>query len=84
MKILYFSIEEYFFEDWGKIGLVLGDNQKIKNEAMQFLEKSSDANFYALFGKDTADENVLIRPSYRWRESAFKKPEAYIGIYSQD
>lgn len=78
-------LEEYFFEDWEKIRLVLADNQK--DDALQFVtrkEQTSD-ELTKLFGRNyqlggygeaiikytLAEESALV-----WNE-----PNAYIGIY---
>ena len=75
-------LEEYFFEDWNKIRLVLGDNQKV--EALQFVSEEK-LSFASLFGNDHGLN------SYQQEEKSYKllpfdndvwnTPEAYIGIY---
>ncbi|MCK8094566.1 AAA family ATPase [Pseudoalteromonas sp. 1CM17D] len=76
-------LAEYFFEDWQKIRLVVGDNQK--PEAYQLINQS-DVDFDALFGDtedvgDVADEvqdfRLIKSDSERWTD-----PLTYIGIYS--
>ena len=73
-------LEEYFFEDWQKIRLVLGDNQKPK--ALQFITESDapEQDLQRLFGNDHSLDYAAKR-RYRVQESAFKEPAAYIGIY---
>ncbi|MGI9276300.1 MAG: McrB family protein [Endozoicomonas sp.] len=44
-------LEEYFFEDWEKIRLVLGDNQTSAVDE-QFVLKNKDVSGQALFGKN--------------------------------
>jgi len=73
-------LEEYFFEDWQKIRLVLADNQK--DIPMQFVCETADPkqDLPALFGSDHGLENYAIRRRYSLQPSAFTQPLAYIGI----
>lgn len=75
-------LEEYFFEDWRKIRLVLGDNQK-KDEQMHFIRESLDheQDLNSLFGSDHGLDAYGTKRRYFVQESAFLKPDAYIGIY---
>ncbi|MCU4120669.1 McrB family protein [Variovorax sp. N23] len=74
-------LEEYFFEDWQKIRLVLGDNQK--QEAAQFVSESDDHedDLARLFGGNHGMESYSIRRRYGVQEAAFSNPNAYIGVY---
>jgi len=72
-------LAEYFFEDWEKIRMVLGDDQK-ENEKHQFVTESKKHDFKALFGSESnnfsGDAKTCVRNS-----GALTKPESYIGIY---
>lgn len=70
-------LEEYFFEDWEKIRLVLGDHQKPAEFAM-VRPKFSEVEKNALFGGDV---EVPIAMAYERNPEALESPEAYIGIY---
>ncbi len=74
-------LEEYFFEDWQKIRLVLGDNQK--DEAEQFITSTGDADreYRKLFGVNHALDAFAVRPRFELQPGAFTMPRAYIGIY---
>ncbi|MBX3693438.1 AAA family ATPase [Dokdonella sp.] len=74
-------LEEYFFEDWRKIRLVLGDNQK--PDAAQFITES-DAHEQALndlFGDDHGLDSYTTQRRHQPQPSAFANPAAYLGIY---
>jgi 5-methylcytosine-specific restriction protein B len=74
-------LEEYFFEDWQKIRLVLADNQK--PEAAQFVREGSDHedNLARLFGGDHGLDSYATKRRYAVQDAALSNPEAYIGIY---
>ena len=65
-------LQEYFYEDYEKIRLVLGDNKK-QDETQQFIKTISN-DYSTLFGGDI-DFDVSCR--YEINESAFNMPEAY-------
>ena len=75
-------LEEYFFEDWRKIRLVLGDNQKT-DVASQFVGESNahEQDLTVLFGNDHGLDSYATKRRYSLREGAFGNPAAYIGIY---
>lgn len=74
-------LEEYFFEDWQKIRLVLADNQK--PDAAQFVVESPDHedDLARLFGSDHGLDSYAAKRRYVVQDAAFSKPDAYIGIY---
>ena len=75
-------LEEYFFEDWNKIRLVLGDNQKA--EDLQFINEEK-LSFDILFGNDHGlNSYQQDEKSYRllpFDNDVWNTPEAYSGIY---
>lgn len=75
-------LEEYFFEDWEKIRLVLGDDQKTSAE-LRFLNKIQLSDERDLFGGDSEYEKFAQRSRYRWNDEAFNQHQAYVGIYSK-
>ncbi len=74
-------LQEYFYDDWKKIRLVLGDNQK--EDDHQFVAIKQGYDLDALFGNiqdlDIDDETKV----YEINTSAFKKPESYIETYER-
>lgn len=81
-------LEEYFFEDWDKIRLVLADNQK--PDDLQFVTKKSmnQSSLKALFGdKHTLDQFGEDYQQYSLKEKdnqVWKNADAYIGIYNPE
>ncbi|PWV59025.1 AAA family ATPase [Plasticicumulans acidivorans] len=75
-------LEEYFFEDWRKIRLVLADNQK-RDPAIQFIRESVDheQDLSTLFGNDHGLDSYATKRRYSLQESAFSQPLAYMAIY---
>ncbi|NVP01258.1 AAA family ATPase, partial [Photobacterium damselae subsp. damselae] len=79
-------LEEYFFDDWNKIRLVLGDNQK--EEALCFVTKQ-EASYESLFGTNHGlnlyeDAKVTFQlASFDGDDSVWDQPEAYIAIYTK-
>ena len=66
-------LQEYFYEDYEKIRLVLGDNQK-KDDRDQFV-LAKKINQSDLFGN--ADVGLDDGFTYEINEDAFMNPEAY-------
>lgn len=75
-------LEEYFFEDWQKIRLVLGDNQKA--EGFQFIiDIGGEEDLAKLFGQNHELDQYAIRARYRLNEASLDLPYAYVGTYTQ-
>ncbi len=74
-------LEEYFFEDWQKIRLVLADNQTTKKA--RFVTESIDHedDLARLFGSDHGLGTYAIKHRYIVQNASFSNPDAYIGIY---
>lgn len=71
-------LEEYFFEDWERVGQVLGDHLKKDDNLKFFREKYSEKTISALMGADWPPNG--IKP-YMRNNAALTNPLAYIGIY---
>lgn len=74
-------LEEYFFEDWQKIRLVLADNQKAETDCFVAENTDHDADLARLFGSDHGLDTYATKPSYEVQDASFTNPAAYIGIY---
>lgn len=70
-------LQEYFYEDYEKIRLVLGDNGK--DAGQQFIIAKQN-NYIELFGN--ADVGLDDDYSYEINKEAFENPVAYLLIYS--
>ncbi|WP_240009719.1 McrB family protein [Marinomonas algicola] len=77
-------LQEYFFDDWNKIRLVLGDNQK--NESFQLILEKPVSNLSLLFGQDhnidPYDEGVIQYHLRGGKEAVWREPMTYICMYS--
>ena len=67
-------LEEYFFEDWHKICLVLGGKKNL-------FVREEEQDLKTLFGNDHGLDSYTTKRRYSVQESAFDNPAAYIGIY---
>ncbi|TYA09249.1 McrB family protein [Vibrio cholerae] len=77
-------LQEYFFEDWHKIRLVLGDNQR--DDRLQFIGETTldESKLNALFGAEhelnhygDAPKRYELKP---FTDEVWRQPETYIGI----
>ncbi|UIL54373.1 MULTISPECIES: McrB family protein [Pantoea] len=76
-------LQEYFFDDWNKIRLVLADNQK-QDDSLQFvIEKTDDLD--TLFGNNHSlrrhDQQSTAYELEAFDEEIWNMPQAYRAIY---
>lgn len=70
-------LQEYFYDDYEKIRLVLGDNQK-KDTEIQFIKKAELSNPAKLFGDTEIDLDTVY--TYEINNNAFYNIDAYLSI----
>lgn len=73
-------LQEYFFDDYSKIRLALGDNAKPKDIQFftDFTKEKKPADIFMGNTTDLIDEDRTI---YRLNDTAFEDPAAYTAIY---
>ncbi|GDX07544.1 McrB family protein [Buttiauxella sp. A111] len=76
-------LQEYFFDDWNKIRLVLADNQK-QDDSLQFvIEKTDDLD--TLFGNDHGlrrhEQQSTAYELEAFDQEIWNMPQAYHAIY---
>ncbi|WP_312759757.1 AAA family ATPase [Pantoea brenneri] len=76
-------LQEYFFDDWNKIRLVLADNQK-QDDSLQFvIEKTDDLD--TLFGNNHGlqrhDQQSIAYELEDFDQEIWNMPQAYRSIY---
>lgn len=76
-------LEEYFFEDWQKIRLVLGDNQKSSPDYQFVREVGKQDEALSLFGSNSQMDQYQMRPRYHLYAPALGQANAYVEIYSR-
>ena len=74
-------LQEYFYEDYSKIRMVLGDNGKKDSGYMFIVANEIKSN--QIFKGDTPDIDIP-ECSYKIQENAFKNIKSYIYIYSEE
>ena len=70
-------LQEYFYDDWEKIRLVLGDSQKDENLQLVKIKRNMAAERLFIGKIDYIDDKIL----YEINSEAFNNPQSYIEIY---
>ena len=68
-------LQEYFYEDYEKIMLVLGINPQNEDDSKFISVKNNDGIF-------KNSQNIDLNPVYQINKEAFQKPDNYITIYN--
>lgn len=76
-------LQEYFYEDYYKIQIVLGDNAK-KSEFKLIQDESTDQDKIFMGNIDNEMNGDSPEKRYRINNEAFKQEQSYIGIYQKN
>ncbi|MCL6405392.1 restriction endonuclease [Dickeya dadantii] len=78
-------LQEYFFDDWSKIRLVLADNQKPQDELQFFIERADELDL--LFGDNHGlrrhNQQAVSYELKDFEQEVWVDPQAYRAIYQR-